>query len=121
MDSSDEEMFLFQILLEEDEEPERKKRKHKIWLHEICQRRGQYGEFHHLMLDLKRDSIKFFNYFRMSFEKFEKLLNSVRDDLTKENTKFRRPVDPEERLAVCLRYKLVNSYINGVNKQVLML
>ncbi|CAB3227698.1 unnamed protein product [Arctia plantaginis] len=40
----------------------------------------------------------------MCFGKFETLLNILREDLQKQTTKFRRPIEPEERLAICLRF-----------------
>ncbi|XP_050300615.1 uncharacterized protein LOC126739132 [Anthonomus grandis grandis] len=104
IDTSDEELFLFQILLEEEEKTEKKKRKHKMWVHDICRERKLYGEFHHLIPDLKKDPTKFFEYFRMSEEKFEELLHILNNDLIKQKSKFREPVEPYERLAVCLRF-----------------
>ncbi|CAB3251503.1 unnamed protein product [Arctia plantaginis] len=103
MDSSDEEMLWFQILLEEEQKNKKRRRVHKVWVHDICQKRNVFGEYHHLFNDLKKDPVKFFEYFRMCFGKFETLLNILREDLQKQTTKFRRPIEPEERLAICLR------------------
>ncbi|XP_050313024.1 uncharacterized protein LOC126748059 [Anthonomus grandis grandis] len=47
---------------------------------------------------------KVFEYFRMSEEKFEELLHILNNDLIKQKSKFREPVEPYERLAVCLRF-----------------
>lgn len=73
MDSSDEEMFLFQLLFDEEERNMRNKKRRapKYWVHEINMKRSHYGEFHHLYPDLKKDPTKFFQYFRLSYEKFQ--------------------------------------------------
>lgn len=99
--SSDEDFFVFSAVLSAEEEE--KKSKKSCWIHEINRKREELGEFHHLFDDLKRDKKKFFKYFRMSEEKFYELLNLVKDSITRQNTKFRRAVTVEERLAVCLR------------------
>lgn len=104
MDSSDEEMYLFQILFEEEQRRKKKRRTHKYWVHEICQKRDIYGEFHHLFPDLKKDPKKCFEYFRMTYEKFQELLDII--GIAKQMTKYRKPIQPAERLAVSLRYKI---------------
>lgn len=100
MDSSDEEIFTVALLCEEVTRPQQRKRK---WVHNICEDRRVHGEYHTLFPQLLLDSDKFFQYFRMSCEKFQELLNIIKDDLTKEDTSFRRSIGPEERLVVCLR------------------
>jgi hypothetical protein len=52
---------------------------------------------------LLQDEKKFFQYFRMSYDKYSELLEIVQHDLQKQTTTFREPNGPEERLAVCLR------------------
>ncbi len=69
----------------------------------INSKRQTLGEFHHLFDDLLKDDVKFFQNFRMSPEKFFELHSLICDDISKSNTKFRRAVSSEERLAVCLR------------------
>lgn len=85
MDSSDEELFLFNILIEEEQHNLR--RKHKYWVHNICKKRRFYGEFHHLFADLLKDRTKFFEYFRMSHENFEEL-HEIIPDLKKQATNW---------------------------------
>lgn len=103
MDSSDEELYLLQILLSEELRQEKIKRRKRKWCHEICQKRKEFGEFHTLFKDLLDDEKKFFQYFRMSHEKYCELLEILRQDLQKQTTTFREPIKPEERLAICLR------------------
>lgn len=97
--SEDEDLFLFCLMESEEEE----KRERQLWVHPINKKRDTFGEFHHLFPDLLKDNRKFFQYFRMSPEKFYELLNMLTPLIEKQNTNFRRPVSPEERLAVCLR------------------
>ncbi|KAG8334000.1 hypothetical protein J6590_099128 [Homalodisca vitripennis] len=112
--SEDEDLFLFCLLQSEEE-----KRQKTMWVHPINENRKKYGEFH-LFPDLLKDKRKFFQYFRMSPEKFYELLNMLRPFIEKQDTYFRpvqtRPVSPEERLAVCLR--CMDSYwIHQVKQQ----
>ena len=43
-------------------------------------------------------------YLRMSVEQFDALLAIQEPHIKKKTTNFREPIDPEQRLAVCLRY-----------------
>ncbi|KAF0745919.1 protein ALP1-like, partial [Aphis craccivora] len=52
--------------------------------------------------NLKKYPDKFFDYYRMSIQSFEELLEKVRQNLTKEITHLRNPINPEERLTVTL-------------------
>lgn len=100
MDTSDEEFVALCVVLEE-EEVAREKNKKRKWVHEINLKRQEYGEFHHLFPDLLEDEQKFFNYFRMSSEKFYDLLKIL--DIQKEDTTFRKAISAEEKLAVTLK------------------
>lgn len=66
--------------------------------------------------DLIKDPAKFFSYFRMTYEKFHELLDVL--ELKKETTRFRMAIQPEERLAVCLRYVYL-IYLNKVQNALL--
>lgn len=58
----------------------RARRKHKnTWVHKINVKRKTFGEFPHLFPDLLRDREKFIKYFRMSQEKFYKILENVKE------------------------------------------
>lgn len=99
--SSDEEIIVVAALLAEEET--KKKRKRSMWIHPINQKRAKLGEFQHLFEDLKEDEKKFFQYFRMSPNKFSELLDILEPELTFQNSSFRRAISKEERLAVALR------------------
>lgn len=104
MDSSSEDDFVIALLISEDEEvSKKKKRKKAMWIHDICKRRHSDSEYNTLFENLQRDETKFFQYFRMSCQKFYELLDILRPELLRQNTRFRRAIPPEERLAVCLR------------------
>lgn len=105
LSSCEEDVLSVGLLLcdEEEEEEEIMQRKRSFWVHPINQKRRRLGEFYHLYPDLEKDPKKYFQYFRMTQCKFSELLDIIRPHLEYQNTKFRRAVSPEERLAVCLR------------------
>lgn len=98
--SEEEEIVIISMLLAEEENI-RKKR--KIWVHNICKKRLAFGEFHTLFPDLMEDEAKFFQYFRMSHEKFTALLDILQPEIVRNNTTFREAIGSKERLAVTLR------------------
>jgi len=80
---------------------ERKKRKY--WIHKVFRAREEEGEFHTLFGRLKDGRQKFFKYFRTSFSKFENFKQFLHTDIEKKNTRWRRSVRTEERLASSVR------------------
>lgn len=66
-------------------------------------KRNEFGEFHHIYNELKRDSERFFNFLRMSRETFDFILSKVKFKLTKKTTNFKKPISATERLYVTLR------------------
>lgn len=107
MDSSDEELSFFCLMLEDEviehRQEVREKRKRKIWIHLICSKRKVFGEYHHLFPDLLADKDKFWGYFRITPDRYFQLLEIIKGDLHIKTTTFREPIGPEERLVVCLR------------------
>ena len=79
------------------EEEEMKK---KLWVHHIPASREVQGEFVTLFPQLKKDNVKFFQYFRMTYEKFSELLTLIETDITKQDTNYRRSIPAEELLRV---------------------
>lgn len=65
--------------------------------------REEQGEFYTLIPQLLNDEKRFYLYFRMTIESFDEILRAIRKDITKQFTNWRRPIPPEERLAVGLR------------------
>ncbi|KAG8295410.1 hypothetical protein J6590_081290 [Homalodisca vitripennis] len=87
----------------DDEEIENKRKKRRIWVHDLWKKRESQGEFITLFKGLMDDETKFFKYFRMTSETFHILLGKVEVHLRKQDTHWRKSVTPRERLAVCLR------------------
>ncbi|ROI73783.1 hypothetical protein DPX16_22894 [Anabarilius grahami] len=69
----------------------------------VLMNRDSEGEYANLVQELKLYHGRFRTYFRMSVGQFEELLQTVAPHLTRQTTNFREPIDPEQRLAVCLR------------------
>lgn len=69
----------------------------KYWVHRINQ--------DNLMIFLKTWCYPdtFFEYYRMSIESFDELLNKIRPKITKQITTFRQPISVEQRLTIMLR------------------
>ncbi|KAB0803464.1 hypothetical protein PPYR_00434 [Photinus pyralis] len=82
----------------------RRKRKRKMWVRPMFLQREQWGEFYHLVPQLKADSAQFFEYYRMSPESYELLVSIVKPLVTIYKTNFREPIPFEEWLTVTLRY-----------------
>jgi wyosine [tRNA(Phe)-imidazoG37] synthetase (radical SAM superfamily) len=78
------------------------------WVHEVNMKRREFGEFHHLMKQLRQDEVKFKEYFRMSSNQFDQLLSLIKDGIEKEEVNCRESISAEERLALCLRLEKEN-------------
>jgi len=62
--------------------------------------------YHEMLINgrLKNNQIKFSEFFRINRNQFDFVLNLIRDDLALNPTFFiRKPISPEEKLAVTLR------------------
>ncbi|KAJ8911200.1 hypothetical protein NQ315_004420 [Exocentrus adspersus] len=74
-------------------------------IHEINKTRHIHGEFHHLYSQLREHPEKFKSYFRMSISTFDYILEGIKLKLLKKWTNCNQnPINPNERLAVTLRY-----------------
>jgi hypothetical protein len=82
---------------------EEKRKKRKCWIHKVFRAKEEKGEFHTLFGRLKDDRQNFFKYFKMSFSKFENLKQLLHTDNEMKNTRWRRSIRTEERLALTLR------------------
>ncbi|XP_064475663.1 uncharacterized protein LOC135389557 [Ornithodoros turicata] len=80
-------------------------RKSRVWVRDLLLPRNEFGEFHHLVRDMRLgDGQDFFDYFRMSRERFDHLLSLVGPLIERQNTSFRQSISPAERLCITLRY-----------------
>lgn len=93
-------MAMIAIILDEEEANKTKKR---MWVHKAWRRRDIEGEFATLYKELIDDQTKFYEYFRMSENCFNILLNKIEVHLKKKNTNWRQAITPKQQLAVCLR------------------
>ena len=76
-----------------------------MWVRKIFQNHYLGGEFHLLVNELRLFNHELFLVsFRMSPSTFEKLFSWVAPHMTRQTTRFREPVHPNERIAVSLRY-----------------
>ena len=69
-------------------------------MHEIRHKLEDYGEYYHLTPQICQDPDKFKEYFRMTPATFNHLLLTVQPIIEKKTTNWRKPIPPEERLAV---------------------
>ena len=51
------------------------------------------------------NSAKFYTYYRMSTEQFDNILAQIEHLIYKPNSKWWHSISPEEKLAICIRYK----------------
>ncbi|KAL4121230.1 hypothetical protein QTP88_013786 [Uroleucon formosanum] len=93
--SSDEELLILLAL--------KNKKKRRKWVHEINEKREEFGEFHHLCRELSTYEDRFVNYFCMTREQFEEIHELVSPRISKLTTNWRKPIGTKERIAICLR------------------
>lgn len=73
-------------------------------MHPILRDRMTHSMFITLYPNLRQYNEKFFNYIRMTFDTFDKLLDSVKNDLSpSKNYLIRDVVTAEEKLVMTLR------------------
>ena len=99
MASSDEEDYVFVALLLLS----KAKKKKRFGVHPINRQRENRGVMARLYPQLVDDEEKFFNYARMSRTSFEELIGILHDSLRLQETNFRKPIPPRERLLLTLR------------------
>ena len=79
----------------------RKERK-KFWVHPITSQTLPIGKFYSLNEDLKVQPQKVFRHFRISSATFDKLMVLFGPSLAFQDTRMRKSVPPEVRLAMTL-------------------
>ncbi|KAG0413310.1 hypothetical protein HPB47_009551 [Ixodes persulcatus] len=83
----------------------RRRRHCREWIRFLLRSRETFGEFHHLVRDMRLDNgSDFFQYFRMTRQRFDQLLALVGPQLQREATPWRKPISPAERLSLTIRY-----------------
>jgi len=76
----------------------------QFWVHPINSERQSHGHYFQLYNQLRKDNVKFFNYFRMSISSFDELLSYIKNDIKRQDTNMRIAIQPEEKLVITLRY-----------------
>ncbi|KAJ8865871.1 hypothetical protein PR048_033394 [Dryococelus australis] len=80
----------------------RRKQQRRLWMHPLTADRLTSGQFYTIMSELKQDSCKFHNYFRMSKNSFDELSSLLKTHIGKADTNMRQSITAEERLAITL-------------------
>ena len=105
---SDDEMAdyedLLLLLLIQKNLKQKKYKKRRFWIRNIFRQREIHGAFHTLFQELLKDEELFFRYHRMTPSRFEHLLSLIETQITKMETKFRKPISARERLSITLRF-----------------
>ena len=83
----------------------RQQQRRRHWVRQWLIRRPMYGMYEKLMGELEReDVLGFRNSIRIEPARFYELLQRIGDRITKQNTFYRKPLEPGLKLAITLRY-----------------
>ncbi|VVC46241.1 Hypothetical protein CINCED_3A008541 [Cinara cedri] len=69
----------------------------------IYKDRITFGEFYHLYLQLRSDSVLFQAYTRMTSETFDYILEIITPEFDLQTANFQEPISIEKRLLVTIR------------------
>ena len=94
---------LAQSAADRGEVDRRGRRRRRFWVHPIVARRAEQGDYEHLYEELRQDGQRFQEYFRLSVEQFDWVLDKVKSRIEKQDTNWRKAISPAARLAICLR------------------
>ena len=84
------------------------KQSRRFWVHPINIRRKKHGEYFTIVKLLQSYPEKYFTYFRMSKEMFEKILVVVRNSIRPSKRTTRRDtISAREKLVITLRYVVI--------------
>lgn len=84
----------------------RQRRRRRYWIRPWIARRPQFGDFENLMAELERESQgDFVAYLRMEPAMFHELVQRLTPRLTKQDTNWRKSLNPGLKIAVTLRYR----------------
>ncbi|XP_065200002.1 uncharacterized protein LOC135843983 [Planococcus citri] len=82
----------------------RRRKNRNIWTHAVRteKHRKQCGVYHTLLPKLTDEQFK--HYLRTTRTEFEEIHDYIKDDLKKQDTRFRLAISSKHRLAICLRF-----------------
>jgi hypothetical protein len=96
-------MVLLMMQLVDDDTPIAVER--RVWTRDWILRREERGAYHTICKELTvEDTLCFSEYMRMPHEKFVALVQAIGPLLTKQETHMRKSIEPNERLALAIRY-----------------
>lgn len=75
------------------------RKKRRKWIHAINAEWQKYGEYHTLVPELREDE----EWFWMTTDCYDGILNIIKDDIMKENKKYHTAISPGERAVITLR------------------
>ena len=83
----------------------KKIKKRIVWVKNWLQRRSYLGCFDTLLKELwSEDEAEYKHFLRMTPQIFDKLLELVEEDITKENTRFRDAIPASIKLAITINF-----------------
>lgn len=75
-----------------------------------------YGVHRHLVSQLRAYPEKHHEYLRMSKQSFDHLLSLIRPDITKQDTRLRKALTPDLKLALTLHYLATKADFKTIHK-----
>lgn len=98
-------VVVISMLLRQELEKKKTKKKKRIWVRDWIARREKYGASSTLIKELKdEDTAAYRNLLRMDVVQFDNLLQMVYELIKKEDTQMRMAIPPKTKLEVTLRY-----------------
>ena len=98
-------VLLLSYCVEDEKIKKKKKKPRRIWVKPWIQERDRLGAYNALICEFtlhEREDYR--RFMRMNTETFHELLEKIRPYITKKETHLRKPISPEEKLAVTLRF-----------------
>lgn len=83
-------------------------RRRRWWVHPLNANRNETSVRNRVEL-MRQFPDRFKEYFRMSVETFDYILDEIRPTITRQTTVLRNPIDPETRLYITLHYLATGS------------
>ena len=90
--------------------------KRRMWVRKIFQSRSTKGEYHSLVAEMRLgDQESFYRYFHMTPQRFSYLLGLVGPSITRQDTRLRLAIPPDDRLAITLHYLVTGDSIQSIS------
>ena len=87
-----------------------------MWVRKIFQSRSTKGEYHSLVAEMRLgDHESFYRYFHMTPQRFSHLLGLLGPSITRQDTRLRLAIPPDERLAITLCYLVTGDSMQTIS------